>query len=107
MDPPILRMAELVRSGELGKPLQINTWFYSDWLYRPRAKEELDPGLGEGLVLRQGPVHADICRMLGGGLVHSVRATTSSIDPKRPIEGSYTAFMEFENGAAATAMSAA
>lgn len=117
MDPPILTMAEMVRSGELGKPLQINTWFYSDWLYRPRAKEELDPAAGEGLVMRQGPVHVDICRMLGGGIVRSVRATTSSIDSKRPIEGSYTAFMEFEdpstgsgpstssgNGAVATAV---
>ena len=57
---------------------------------------------GEGLLMRQGPVQADIVRMLGGGLVRSVRATTSGGDPTRPINGGYAAFAEFENGASAT-----
>jgi phthalate 4,5-cis-dihydrodiol dehydrogenase len=80
----------------------VNTWFFSDWLYRPRSAEELDNRLGEGLTLRQGPVQVDIVRMIGGGLVESVRARTSSIDPRRPIDGSYVAFADFQGGAAAT-----
>ncbi|HVA23896.1 MAG TPA: Gfo/Idh/MocA family oxidoreductase [Chloroflexota bacterium] len=102
LDPPIRRMAEIVASGELGAVTMVNTWFFSDWLYRPRSGYELDVTKGEGLVMRQGPVQVDIARMLGGGLVKSVRAIASSVDPKRPIDGSYSAFLEFETSAAAT-----
>lgn len=102
LDPAILKMGEIIRSGAVGRPLMINTWFYSDWLYRPRDAHELDPSQGEGLVMRQGPIQVDIARMLAGGMTRSVRAVTSATDAKRPIEGSYTAFLEFENGAAAT-----
>lgn len=98
LDIGIIRMAELVRSGELGRLLLVHTSFFSDWLYRPRSAEELDPANGENIVLRQGPIQADIARLIGGGLVRSVRAATSVIDPKRPIEGSYAAFLEFEDG---------
>ncbi|MFN0074472.1 MAG: Gfo/Idh/MocA family protein [Chloroflexota bacterium] len=102
MDAPIRAMAHIVNSGELGAPLMVNTWFYSDWLYRPRGEIELDRAMGEGLVWRQGPVQVEIARMLGGGLVRSVKATTSIADPARPVEGNYTAFLEFENRCAAT-----
>jgi phthalate 4,5-cis-dihydrodiol dehydrogenase len=101
LDIGIIRMAEMVNSGELGRPLMIHSSFYSDWLYRPRSAEELDPANGDNLVLRQGPVQVDIARMLGGGLVRGVRASTSAIDPMRPIEGSFAAFLDFENDAAA------
>jgi phthalate 4,5-cis-dihydrodiol dehydrogenase len=40
--------------------------------------------------------------MLGGGQVRSVRATATAIDPNRPINGSYSAFAVFQDGAAAT-----
>ena len=102
LDAPIRRMAEITGSGELGAVTMINTWFFSDWLYRPRAEYELDVSKGEGLVMRQGPVQVDIARMLGGGLVKSVRAIASTVDSKRPIDGCCSAFLEFENGAAAT-----
>lgn len=102
LDPPILRMAEIARSGELGRPVMVNTWFYSDWLYRPRSAEELDPKNGDGLVMRQGPVQVDIARMLCGGMGTGVRASATALDPARPIEGSFSAFVAFENGAAAT-----
>jgi phthalate 4,5-cis-dihydrodiol dehydrogenase len=101
MDIGILAMAEIVASGELGRLLMVHTSFFSDWLYRPRSAEELDPANGDNLVLRQGPVQVDIARLIGGGLVHSVRASTTAIDPARPIEGSYAAFLEFDNRAAA------
>ena len=98
LDIGITRMAEIVTSGELGKPVMIHTSFFSDWLYRPRAAEELDPANGDNLVMRQGPVQVDIARLIGGGLVRSVRAMTSVMDPTRPIEGSLAAYLEFEDG---------
>jgi phthalate 4,5-cis-dihydrodiol dehydrogenase len=102
LDAPIRAMADLVDRGELGRLLMVNTWFFSDWLYRPRSLDELDPDQGEGLVMRQGPVQVDIVRMIGGGRVRSVRASATAIDPRRPINGSYAAFAGFEDGAAAT-----
>ena len=102
LDGPIVRMAEIVASGALGRLVMVNTWFYSDWLYRPRSAEEFDPARGEGLVVRQGPPQVDIVRMLGGGLVRSVRARTSAVDAARPGEGSYVAYLEFADGTPAT-----
>ncbi len=97
LDAGIIRMAEIVQSGDLGRPVMLHTSFFSDWLYRPRSEEELDAANGDNLVMRQGPVQVDIARLIGGGLVQSVRAATSAIDPARPIEGSYTAFLQFED----------
>jgi phthalate 4,5-cis-dihydrodiol dehydrogenase len=102
LDPAVLAMAELARSGELGRTLMVNTWFYSDWLYRPRSQDELDPSLGEGLTMRHGPVQVDIVRMLGGGLARSVKAVAAVGDPRRVIDGSFAAFIDFEDGTAAT-----
>jgi phthalate 4,5-cis-dihydrodiol dehydrogenase len=102
LDPPIVRMAAMTGSGELGGVAMVNTWFFSDWLYRPRDAYELDPAMGEGLIMRQGPVQVDIARMLAGGRVRSVRALAHTLDAARPIEGCFSAFLEFENGAAAT-----
>jgi phthalate 4,5-cis-dihydrodiol dehydrogenase len=102
LDPPNLKMAEIVASGRLGKPVMIHTLFYSDWIYRPRAPEELMQDHGGSIVRRQGPIQVDIMRMMGGGRVRSVRAMTSHTDSDRPIDGSYTAFLDFEDGHAGT-----
>ena len=102
LDPAILKMAELARNGELGGTLMVNTWFYSDWLYRPRSDDELNPSLGEGLTMRQGPVQVDIVRMMGGGLARTVKAVAAAGDSSRVIDGSFAAFMDFEDGTAAT-----
>jgi phthalate 4,5-cis-dihydrodiol dehydrogenase len=102
LDPANLKMAELANSGHLGKQVMIHTLFYSDWIYRPRAKDELKQDRGGSIVRRQGPIQVDILRMMGGGLVRSVRAFTSAVDGNRPIDGSYTAFLDFEDGHAAT-----
>jgi phthalate 4,5-cis-dihydrodiol dehydrogenase len=98
LDVGILKMAEIVRQGELGRPLMLHTSFFSDWLYRPRAAEELDPANGDNLVLRQGPIQIDIARLICGGRVRHVRAMTSIVDPSRPIEGSFVAYLDFEDG---------
>lgn len=102
LDGPIVQMANLVASGELGRLLTVNTWFFSDWLYRPRGQEEFESADSEGLVLRQGPPQVDVVRMVGGGLVQTVRAATSRADPTRPGDGSYVAYLEFADGAPAT-----
>lgn len=102
--PPIRKIREIVRSGELGAVKMINNWYYTDWLYRPRMKEELDTAQGGGVTLRQGSHQFDIIRMIGGGLVRSVRAMTGVWDASRPTEGSHTAFLDFADGPVATAV---
>src|SRR3954452_23014279 len=102
LDGPNVTMAALVASGELGRLIMVNTWFYSDWLYRPRSRDEHEAAADEALVLRQGPPQVDIVRMLGGGVARTVRSATSRVDPTRPGEGSYVAYLEFAEGIPAT-----
>ncbi len=102
-DPPIRKMAEIVRSGKIGRVIQINTWMYGGWLQRkPRLASELNTESGGGVVYRQAPHQADIVRCLGGGLIRDVRAVTGKWDPNFDTEGNYTAFAQFENGTPAT-----
>jgi phthalate 4,5-cis-dihydrodiol dehydrogenase len=91
-------------SGELGAVTAIHIWAYTDWLIRPRTADELDPEQGGGIVFRQGPHQIDTIRLLGGGLVRSVRAQTGRWLEARPVPGYYTAFLEFEDGTPATIM---
>ncbi|MGH7815875.1 MAG: Gfo/Idh/MocA family oxidoreductase [Candidatus Binatia bacterium] len=99
-DPPIRKIREIVKSGELGKLCMINTWNYNEFMYRPRMKHEL--AMTRGVVLNQGPHHVDVVRLIGGGMVRSVRAMTGIWDKAREWEGSYTCYLEFEDGTPAT-----
>ena len=101
-DAPVLRMRDIVRSGELGRLGMIHSWLYSDFLYRPRTPEELDTSLGGGVIFNQGPHQIDIIRVLTGGLIRSVRAMTGIWDPSRPSEGSFVAYLESTDGVPAT-----
>lgn len=103
-EPRIRKIREIVCSGELGRLRMLHYWYFSDWLYRPRTAEELNPDLGGGVTWRQGPHQFDILRTIGGGLVRSVRAMTGTWDEARPVVGCHAAYLEFENGAAATAV---
>jgi len=103
-EPPIRKIREIVRSGALGKLHMLHNWYFSDWLYRPRTAEELDTRLGGGVTFRQGSHQFDILRLIGGGLVRSVRAMTGSRDVRRPTEGSHVVYLEFEEGTPATAV---
>jgi phthalate 4,5-cis-dihydrodiol dehydrogenase len=97
-------MRRIALSGELGAVTAIHVWAYTDWLIRPRTADELDPNQGGGIVFRQGPHQIDTVRLLGGGLVRSVRAQTGRWLEARPVPGYYTAFLEFEDGTPATIM---
>jgi len=101
-DPPILRIREIVRGGELGSLTMIHTWRFTNFLYRPRRPEELDTRLGGGILFNQVPHQIDMIRWIGGGLVRSVRSMTGIWDPSRATEGGHATFLEFVDGAAAT-----
>ena len=103
-DPPVRMMREVVSSGELGRLIQLNTWEYKPWISgQPRLSTEVDPATGGGVLYRQGPHQTDIVRGIGGGMVRSLRASAGRWNPAFPLaEGDYTAFLEFEDGTAAT-----
>ncbi|MBM3485355.1 MAG: Gfo/Idh/MocA family oxidoreductase [Alphaproteobacteria bacterium] len=101
-DPSIRAIADLVRGGTLGRLGMILAFNYSDFLYRPRRPEELDTSRGGGITFNQVTHQIEIARLIAGGMVRSVRANVGVLDPSRPSEGNCTAFLEFENGAAAS-----
>ena len=99
-DPPIRKIREIVESGELGRLRMLHSWNFNEFMYRPRMRHEL--AASHGVVLNQGPHHVDIVRLIGGGMLRSVRAATGVWDPERPHEGSYVCYLEFEDGVPAT-----
>jgi phthalate 4,5-cis-dihydrodiol dehydrogenase len=102
--PHIRTMRKIIRSGELGRLCALHVWAYTDWMLRPRTAEELDIAQGGGVPYRQGPHQIDTIRLLGGGMLRSVRGTIGQWFPGRPIPGYYSAFMEFEDGTPVTLM---
>jgi phthalate 4,5-cis-dihydrodiol dehydrogenase len=103
-DEPYRAMRDVIASGTLGRAHLLHNIYYSDWVYRPRRPEELDERLGGGITFRQGAHQFDILRLLGGGLVRSVRAHTFDWDPQRPVIGAHTVMLTFADGAVATAI---
>jgi phthalate 4,5-cis-dihydrodiol dehydrogenase len=101
-DGPVKLAHRLIASGAFGAPRIITALAATDFLYRPRRPEELDTIKGGGVVFSQGAHQIDMVRLLGGGMLRSVRAQCFALDPARPTEGAYTAFVTFQNGAAAT-----
>lgn len=99
---PVRAMRKVIESGTYGQLRALNIWSYSDWMLRPRTADELDLAQGGGIPYRQGPHQVDTVRLLGGGMLRSVRAQVGQWMPERPIPGFYSAFLEFENGTPAT-----
>ncbi len=95
-------MRRIISSGRLGRVQAINCWSYVDWLFRPRMPEEIDLSYGGGIPFRQGPHQFDIVRLMGGGMVKSVRGSVRGWMPFRLSPGYYSAFLEFEDGTPAT-----
>jgi phthalate 4,5-cis-dihydrodiol dehydrogenase len=103
-DLPIRKMRELVAGGTLGRVRMVNTWCYTDWMHRPRRPQELDTGAGGGVTFRQGSHQFDILRLLCGGMATGVRARTFDWDPERAGIGAHVAWLDFADGAVATAV---
>lgn len=101
MDAPIRAMREVIASGRLGPLRHINAINYNFFNAQPWPSRELQ--MWHGDLYNQGPHQMDIIRYLGGGLVKSVRAHMWW-DHLRDVEGGYSAYIEFENGAAANAL---
>jgi phthalate 4,5-cis-dihydrodiol dehydrogenase len=101
-DSAVRAMRALIASGKLGRLGMIASWNYTNYLYRPRRPEELNTSKGGGILFNQVPHQVDTVRLLGGGLVKSVRAHASGLDPARPTEGHAVAFLAFQDGAAAS-----
>ncbi len=99
---PVRKLAEMVWSGEYGRLGMIQTWNYTDWIYRPRRPYELDLSVGGGVVYRQSPHQIDILRLIAGIKVRSVRAQVITMDPSRRAPGAYTVWLQFEDGTPGT-----
>jgi len=100
--PHIRTMRRIIQSGELGRLSAMHVWAYTDWMLRPRTAEELDLAQGGGVPYRQGPHQIDSVRLLGGGMVRSLRGAVGRWFAGRPIPGYYSAYLEFEDGTPAT-----
>jgi len=101
-DPAFVAMRQLIESGRLGALRALNTWSFTGWMIRPREPYEVDVDHGGGAVFNQAPHPIDVLRLLGGGMVRSVRGTTTEWMPERPCPGYFTGFLEFEDGVSAT-----
>ncbi len=102
--PHVQTMRRIIQSGRLGKLRAMHVWAYTDWMLRPRTPEELDLAQGGGVPYRQGPHQIDTLRLLGGGMVRSVRGTIGQWFEGRSIPGYYSAYLDFEDGTVATLM---
>lgn len=102
IEPPIVKMREIIDSGALGSVIQVSLMNYNDWLQRPRFSNELDTSQGGGICYRQAPHQVDIVRYLVGRPVRTVRSLAGRADPNFATEGHYSTFLEFDGSVAAT-----
>jgi phthalate 4,5-cis-dihydrodiol dehydrogenase len=84
-DPPIVRMGEIVREGRLGKLCMTR-----------------DLTVSRGLIFNQTIHQVNLVRLIGGGMVKSVRATVGRWEPSRPFVSGYVCHLEFDDGVPAT-----
>ncbi|HLZ70369.1 MAG TPA: Gfo/Idh/MocA family oxidoreductase [Dehalococcoidia bacterium] len=101
-EPAFAGMRRIIASGRLGRLGGLTTWAFLGWMLRPREPHEVDVSRGGGAVYNQAPHAVDVLRLLGGGLVRSVRAMTGEWLPERPCPGYFCAYLEFEDGTPAT-----
>jgi phthalate 4,5-cis-dihydrodiol dehydrogenase len=101
-DPNIRHMRALIASGEVGRLGMILSFNYNDFLLRPHRQDEFDDPAGGGIAFNQVIHQIEIVRLLGGGGLTSVRANMGGLDRARAAPGHCAAFLEFDNGAAAT-----
>jgi phthalate 4,5-cis-dihydrodiol dehydrogenase len=103
--PAFLAMRRTITSGRIGGLKALSHQAYSDWMLRPREPHEVEVEMDGGQLFNQGPHAVDALRLLGGGLVRSVRGAMVELPlAARPSAGYFTAFLEFEDGTPATLM---
>jgi phthalate 4,5-cis-dihydrodiol dehydrogenase len=100
-DAPIAHMRQLIAGGGFGELRMIQALNYTDWLYRPRRPEELDPRAG-GVLVNQAPHQVDVVRLIAGGNARTVRASVGAWDRARPALAAYAAHVTFASGAFAS-----
>jgi phthalate 4,5-cis-dihydrodiol dehydrogenase len=102
-EPAVLAMRRVITSGRLGGLRALADWSFTSFMTRAREQHELDMSIGGGAVYNQGPHVLDVLRLLGGGMVRSVRAAMVDTQLQgRPCPGYFTAFLEFADGTPAT-----
>ena len=102
-DPAFVGMSRMIRSGRLGRLGALATWAFTGWMTRAREPHELDPQKDGGCIFNQAPHPVDVLRLLGGGVVRSVRGSAVDLNlPGRPGAGYFTALLEFEDGTPAS-----
>jgi phthalate 4,5-cis-dihydrodiol dehydrogenase len=101
-DAPVRKLRELVATESYGRLVAINSWYFTDWFYRPRRSDELDAARGGGAVFNQGSHHFDILRSIANSEVTTISGAVSQLDPGRAGDGGYTAFLRLANGSCAT-----
>lgn len=95
--PPMAALTNLVASGQLGKMRAVNAFAYTNWMFRPRMPQEVSLATGGGIVFRQLPHQVDVVRVLGGGMLRSVRAMTGDWFKARAVPGYASVFLEFDD----------
>ena len=101
-DAPIRRARAIIDSGAVGAVRMVQSLNYTDFLYRPRRPEELDPARAGGAIFNQAPHQVDVARLLCGGKAVGVRAVTGAWDAARPVDAAYSALLTFADGASAS-----
>lgn len=101
-DAPVQAAAGLIASGAYGPLRQLLTFNFTDFMYRPRRPEELDPARGGGVVFSQAAHQIDMVRRLAGRKLRAVRASSGNWDAARPSDGAYAALLFFEGVATAS-----
>jgi phthalate 4,5-cis-dihydrodiol dehydrogenase len=102
-EPAFAAMRNLISGGRLGKLAALTSWSFTTWMTRAREPHEVDVEHGGGAVYNQAAHPIDVLRLLGGGLVRSVRGmTVDTALPGRPCPGYFGAMMAFEDGLPAT-----
>ena len=100
-DGTVLAAKQMIEGGRFGRVLAINTFNYTDFMYRPRRDEELRTSDGGGVLFSQGAHQFDIVRLLAGAPASRVYASTGRWDRDRDTEISYQAMITFTNGVVA------
>lgn len=100
-DAPIQMAYRILTSGEFGAVRAIIAMNFTDFMYRPRRPEELKTEAGGGVLFSQGAHQIDIVRLLAGGVVSEVYASTGRWDMDRPTESAFHAMLRFQSGVTA------